>query len=228
MPRIARVVVPDVPYHIINRGNHKHDVFLLDSDKSFYLKLLDENGERFGVSFLAFCLMDNHIHLAAIPATETSFALCFGEANRKYSTIINIRESWSGNMWEGRYHSFPMDDAYLYNAVRYAERNPVRAGIVDRAEDYPWSSARSHVERGRHSILRLGDVQRILKIPDWSRYLAEEDDPKLELEIERHARSGRPLGSREFIEKLEERSGRIFALKRPGRKPRTGSLDFTL
>jgi putative transposase len=220
MPRMARIIVPGVPYHIFNRGNRKADVFILDSDKMLFLKLLDEYGEKFGVSYLAFCLMNNHLHLNAIPQTETSFAKCFAEVNRRYTYIINTRENLTGNMWEGRYHSFPMDKAYLFNCVRYAERNPVKAGIVKQAEEYRWSSAAEHVSGARKSILRLADIRKFLDISDWSRYLEKEDDPALEKEIELHTRTGRPLGSKEFIERLEKLSGISLTPGRAGRKRR--------
>jgi putative transposase len=222
---MRRIIVPGVPYHIFNRGNHKSDVFFLDSDKLLFLKLLDECGERFGVAYLAFCLMNNHMHLNAIPETETSFAKCFAEVKRKYTLIINARESWTGNMWDGRYHSFPMDDVYLFNCVRYSEKNPVKAGIVNKAEDYPWSSAAEHMSGKRRSILRLADIRKHLDIPDWSRYLKEEDDPGLETEIELHARSGRPMGSKEFVERLEKLAGRSLTPKRGGRKRRMELLS---
>jgi putative transposase len=223
VPRIARVVVPGVPYHIIGRGNHRQDVFLTEADKLLYLRLLDEYGEKFGVTFIGFCLMDNHHHLSAVPEFVTSFAKCFAEVNRRYSTIINIRESWSGNMWQGRYQSFPMDEAYLYNAVRYIERNPVRAGIVKKAWDYKWSSAWEHISGKRGSILRLADIKRYLNVPDWKAYLEQEDPPDLQAQIELHGRTGRPLGSKEFVEKLEKLTGRNLA-PRPTRMKQTASI----
>lgn len=215
---MRRIVIPGIPYHIFNRGNHKADAFILESDKLLFLKLLDECGEKFGVSFLAYCLMDNHFHLNAVPKTETSFAKCFAEVKRKYTLIINARESWTGNMWDGRFHSFPMDPAYLYNCVRYSERNPVKAGIVKKAEEYAWSSAAEHVSGIKRSILRLVDICNFLDIPDWSRYLKAEDDPSLDSKIELHARTGRPLGSKEFIEKLEKMAGRRLIPMRGGRR----------
>ncbi len=220
MPRIARVVFPGVPFHIYNRGNHKADVFILDSDKMLFLKLLDECGEKFGVVFLAYCLMNNHFHLNAIPKTESSFAKCIAEIKRKYTLIINARESWTGNLWDGRYHSFPMDAAYLFNCVRYTERNPVKAGLVKKAEDYPWSSAAEHVSGTRKSLLRLTDIREFIDVPDWSLFLQAEDSPELEREIKLHARTGRPLGSKEFIENLERLAGRSLAPKSAGRKRR--------
>ena len=225
MPRMARVVVPGVPYHIFSRGNRKSDVFILDSDKLLYLKLLDEFGDKFGVSFLAYCLMNNHIHLNAIAKTETSFAKCFAEVNRRYAYIINTREGWTGNIWEGRFHSFPMDGAYLFNCVRYSEQNPVKAKIVRRADEYPWSSAAEHVSGTRKSVLRLADIRKFLDIPDWSRYLEMENDPALVEQIELHARTGRPLGSNEFVERLEMLSGRTLAPRRAGRKRRFDLLS---
>lgn len=228
MPRMRRIVVPGGPHHIFNRGNHKSDVFLLESDKLLYLKLLDECGERYGVAFLAYCLMNNHMHLNAIPKTETSFAKCFAEVKRKYTLIINARESWTGNLWDGRYHSFPMDGAHLFNCVRYSEKNPVKAGIVKKAEEYPWSSAAEHVSGKRKSILRLADIREHLDIPDWSRYLEQENDPGLESEIDLHARTGRPMGSKEFIDSLEKLADRSLTPKRSGRKRRMDLLIIEL
>jgi putative transposase len=97
MPRLARIMIPGVPYHIFNRGNRKNDVFLLDSDKLLFLRLLDEYGEKFGVSCLAYCLMDNRFYVIAVPETMHSFAKCFAEVKRRYTYILNGRENWSGD-----------------------------------------------------------------------------------------------------------------------------------
>ena len=218
MPRIARVVVPGVPYHILNRGNHRQDVFLRESDKLLYLKLLEENGKEFGILYLAYCLMNNHLHLNAIPKREDSFAKGLGEANRKYSTIINIRESWTGQMWQGRFKSFPMDERYVFRAVRYTEKNPVRAGLVKRADDFKWSSAGAHITGKSNSVLTLCDTREYLSVDDWAEYLNEDDDEKEIAQIRSHIKSGRPLGSKDFVARMEAATGRKLTAEKPGRR----------
>jgi putative transposase len=216
MPKFARLVVPGCPHHIIQRGNRRQKVFFNDSDKELYLKLIKRHGEKAGISFLAYCLMDNHVHMIAIPDNKESFAKGIGEAHRKYTNIINIREDWKGYLWQGRFISFPLDEAHLYAAVRYVERNPIRAGLLQNAEDYRWSSARSR-------ILKIDDVlvsscENLLRIEDWSAYLKENDNDNFIKQVEDHEKTGRPLGGDEFIIELEKTTGRKILHRPPGRK----------
>ena len=220
MPKFARLVVPDCPHHIIQRGNRRQKVFFSDSDRELYLKLIKRQGDRAGITFLAYCLMENHVHLIAVPKTKESFAKGIGEAHRKYSNIINIREDWKGYLWQGRFISFALDERHLYSSVRYVERNPLRAGIIQKAEDYPWSSARAHI-LGKKDLLISGQ-ENILKIENWSDYLKEKDDPSLIEQIEAHEKTGKPLGSDIFLRKLEEVTGRKILRLPPGRKKGNG------
>ena len=87
--------------------------------------------------------MDNHVHLIVVPRQEDSLTKAIGETHQLYTRMINFRERWRGYLWQGRFKSVPLDEKYLYAAVRYVERNPVRAKIVKKAEDYLWSSAKS-------------------------------------------------------------------------------------
>ena len=89
--------------------------------------------------------MDNHIHLIVVPEKEDSLAKGIGDTNKYYTRMVNFRENWRGYLWQGRFSSFPLDGKYLYAAIRYVERNPVRAGIVEKAEDYEFSSPTSTV-----------------------------------------------------------------------------------
>lgn len=216
MPRIARLIVPDIPHHITQRGNRRQRVFFSDADKSLYLRLLLDNSAVVGLSWLAYCLMDNHVHMVGIPKDKDDFACALGETHRKYSTIINIREKWKGHLWQGRYGSCPLDDIHLYAAIRYVERNPVRAKLVEKAEDYPWSSARSHLLLLDDPL--LAGTQERLNFGDWRRYLAEADEEKFMKAIRLHERTGRPLGSEAFLAKLEALTGRILKKKRTGPK----------
>jgi len=157
MARLARIVVPDCPHHIVQRGNRRQNVFFNENDRHFYLETLNENAKKYGIVFWAYCLMSNHVHFIAVPKNEDSFARGLGQAHKKYSRYINKREGWTGHLWQSRFLSFPLNEAYLYAAVRYVENNPVRAGIVDRAEDFAWSSARVHIagEGGEYETLVL-------------------------------------------------------------------------
>jgi putative transposase len=216
MPKFARLVVPDCPHHVIQRGNRRQKVFFDDADKELYLELMKRYADRAGITFLAYCLMTNHVHMIAIPKEKTSLAEGIGEAHRRYTTIINIREDWNGYLWQGRFISFPLDERHLYCAVRYVERNTVRAGIVDYAEDYPWSSAHAHITKTKDALVDGRDNP--FKITDWRAYLREQDDPAFIEQIERHEKTGRPFGSDDFLRKLEILTGRKILPRSPGRK----------
>jgi len=218
MPRFARVVIPHCPHHIIQRGNRRQKVFFCGNDKKLYLDLLKYNCGKQGIDIWAYCLMDNHIHLIAVPQRHDSLAKGIGETHRKYTTVINIRHNWRGFLWQGRFISYPMDEQYLFSAVRYVERNPVRARLVERAESYPWSSARTRVYKIQNDFLI--DYYLLHDIEDWAEYLTEEvaeEDRRL---FQEHSRTGRPLGSIDFIRRLEQITGRVLIKKKQGR-PRT-------
>ncbi len=216
MPRIARVVIPGCPHHIIQRGNRRLQVFFSDEDKAFYLTLLGRNIAKYGVSLWAFCLMDNHVHMIGVPQTTESFGRAIGYTHMKYTHVINTREDWRGYLWQGRFITYPLDEASVFSAVRYVERNPVRANMVRNAWDYPWSSARAHVTGARHPLLAPSPLEREIK--DWAAFLGQKDDEEAAKRLLAHERTGRPLGSDEFVRKLEELTGRVLVAKRRGRR----------
>jgi len=192
------------------------DVFFSDDDRNAYLELLAEQGERFGVRYLAWCLMDNHVHLIAIPDKEPSLARGIGEAHRRYTRRVNFREEWRGYLFQGRFHSFPLEGGYLLAAVRYVLRNPVRAGIVKRPWDYRWSSARWFV--GQISEDPLAESSDMLQdIVDRHSFLLGEESSLTC--FRKHARTGRPLGSEAFIKHLEQITGRPLRPKKRGPRP---------
>jgi len=192
------------------------DVFFSDEDREEYLKQLAEQGERFGVHYLAWCLMTNHVHLIALPESESSLALGIGEAHRRYTRYINFREGWRGYLFQGRFHSCPLDGDYLLAAVRYALRNPVRAGIAKQPWDYRWSSARWQVGMVASDPL-AGPSELLRDINDWYAFLGV--DEKSTDQIRKHTRTGRPLGSERFLDFLERVTGRSLHPKRPGPQP---------
>ena len=215
MPRFSRVVIPDCPHHIIQRGNRRQKVFFCDNDKRLYLDLLKYNCPKEGINIWAYCLMDNHVHLIAVPGRPDSLARGIGETHRKYTTTINIRHNWKGSLWQGRFSSYPMEEQYLYTAVRYVERNPVRARLVKKAENYPWSSARAHVFKIQDDLLT--DFHLLIEIEDWASYLREAVTEENRRLFQQHERCGRPLGSESFIRKMEQVTGRVLLRRKPGR-----------
>ena len=214
MARMARVVLPDIPHHITQRGVRSLPVFHSDDDRQEYLRLQKEQGERFGVSFISYCLMDNHVHLVAIPSEETSLARAIGEAHRLYTRRVNFREKVRGYLFQGRFFSCPLDNSHLYSAVRYVERNPVRGKIVRNAWDYKWSSAAYHVGLVSSDIL-VTDTDLLSEITDWKNYLSEGDN---EIEnIRLTTRTGRPLGTQAFLEIAEKTTQRELQPGKAGR-----------
>jgi len=135
MPRHARIVIPGLSHHITQRGNNRQDVFFVDDDRVAYLDLLREQCLKHRVRVLGYCLMTNHIHLIATPAHEDSLNLAIGRTHFLYTQLINRLHDRSGHLWQGRFHSCLMDGAYTLAAMRYVERNPVRAKMT-RA---PWT-----------------------------------------------------------------------------------------
>ena len=212
MVRLARVVVPELPHHVIHRGNRRQKVFFSDRDKASYLNILNLQAKLFALEVWAYCLMDNHVHLIVVPQDEESLSQAIGETHKLYTRMINFREKWRGSLWEGRFKSTIMDESYLYTAVRYVERNPVRARLVEKAENYPWSSARFHVKKEANAL--LSDFYLLEEIGDWARYLADEEDEDQLKRIRSQSLSGRPLGDTNFLLKLQKRTGRSLLKRR--------------
>ena len=144
MPRLARDIQVGVPYHITQRGNAKRNVFLEPRDYHEYLGHLTKHCDGSGVAVLAYCLMTNHVHIIAVASTSDGFSVAIGRTHHQYALRFNKRLGTSGHVWQGRFDASPMDDAHLFAALRYVERNPVRAGLCVRAVDYEWSSAAYH------------------------------------------------------------------------------------
>ena len=214
---MARTVIAGVPLHVTQRGHRRENVFFADADRERYLELLRGYSEQHGLEILAYCLMTNHVHLVVVPETETALATTLKPVHLRYAQHVNWTHNLTGRLWQGRYFSCPLDDNHCLAAVRYVECNPVRAGLVDRAEDYPWSSAASHAGRCPNPML---SVRRKVEtgIQDWSAWLAEKQSDEAVEQLRRRTRSGRPLGDEAFISRLESLTGRTLR-PRPGQRP---------
>jgi len=220
MARLARVVVPKYPHHIIQRGNRRQDVFFCDADKELYLEQLNKNSSKYGLTVLAYCLMSNHVHLIVIPNTTESLSKGIGETHKWYTTETNRRNKWTGYLWQGRFSSFVLDETYLYSAIRYVELNPVKAKIVKQAQDYKWSSAGAHIF-GKADIICDTKHDLVRDIEDWESYLLDRDTYNYDDLVVKHSRTGRPLGDEKFIDKIEKITGRLLKKKKPGPKKET-------
>ena len=208
MPRIARVVVAGMPHHVTQRGNRQETIFFCDADRQKYVQLLLEYSNLHGLSTLAYCLMGNHVHLICVPGKPESLAGAFKPVNLRYAQHINWTQHVSGRLWQGRFFSCALDDPHLWAAIRYVERNPVRAGIVANALDYPWSSANAHCGLRRDPLLSplpagIGPAKE-----NWATWLAEADNPQVVEQLRLSTRTGRPAGGKSFVDKLESIVGR--------------------
>jgi len=193
-------------------------VFFGKSDYEKYKDLMVEWCALAGVEIWAYCLMTNHIHMVAVPEEADSLSRGIGEAHRRYTRMINFRKGWRGYLWQGRFASFPMDEQYLYAAVRYIELNPVRAGIVENPLEYEWSSARAHAQGEQDILLTQTEV---LDTSKWEEFLQGEISEEEYEAIRKHENTGRPLGSENFITKLEKQLGRILHPQKGGRPRKT-------
>ena len=222
MARIARLVVPNYPHHVIQRGNRRQEVFFSDRDKEIYLELLSQYAKEAGLLFWAWCLMTNHVHFICVPAAEGSLRMTFAETHWRYSRMVNFRYGWRGYLWQGRFLSYVLSEAHLYAAIRYIENNPVHAGMVKDAEDYPWSSAKAHVLKTKDALLTKNFLED--EIPDWGSYLRSGQERSERAFFEKHARTGRPLGDETFLKSLEALAGRELLKRKPGPKMK-GALN---
>src|SRR4030042_1966494 len=221
MARIARVVATNIPHHVTQRGNRRQKTFFQDEDYLQYLNLMAEWCKRHNVEVWAYCLMPNHVHLIAVPKSEDALRRAISEAHRRYTRHVNFREGWRGHLWQGRFHSFPMDESYFLTGARYVELHPVRATIVSKAEDYRWSSASAHLSGEDDTLVKVAPLLEM--VDHWEEVLAAEAEEKRFGEIRKHECTGRPLGSMRFVERLESALGRSLQRQKPGSKKEKGN-----
>lgn len=227
MPRLARAVIPGIAHHVTQRGNRRLPVFFSDFDRRSYLSLVAQGCAKAQVRCLAWCLMENHVHLILVPSDVDGLRAALGEAHRRHTRAVNQRQEWTGYLFQGRFASYPMEPAHLMAAVRYVERNPVAAGLVGAAADWPWSSARSHIAGRRQSDDPLTDLTALsAAVPNWRAMLdlgleaggLAGEDLVLAEAIEQRLRTGRPLGTADWIAERESELGRSLLPARRGPK----------
>lgn len=201
------------------------DVFFEEGDYKAYLELLREWSEKAGTAVWGYCLMPNHVHLILVPSTEDGLRGALGETHRRYTRRVNLREDWRGHLWQERFQSFPVAESHLLACARYVELSPVRAKLVKRPQDWPWSSARAHldgVDDGGAADGGLTVLEPLLALaPDWRGLLEGGLEESALDEIRRHVRGGHPLGSDDYYTKLQNMLGRDVRLRPRGRPKST-------
>jgi putative transposase len=220
MPRRPRFVIPGIAHHITQRGNNRQPVFHAAEDWRRYLDLLGRHALRCRVRILAYCLMPNHVHLVAVPENANSLALTLGRAHSEYALAWNRAARPSGHLWQNRFFSCAMDEAHARRAVRYVELNPVRAGLVSAAWEWPWSSARAHVEDGAaDGVLdcRWAEYFGGWNFDEWKEILSAALACSEWEAMRRATRTGEPFGSKEFVVGLERQLGKRLRVGERGR-----------
>lgn len=219
MARLPRFVLPGHPHHITQRGNRRERTFFEDGDYALYLDLLADASQRAGVEIWSYCLMPNHVHVVAVPSDEDGLRRTFRYVHRHYTGYINARLRVTGHLWQGRFSSVAMDEAHLVAALRYVALNPTRARLVDRPEDWPWSSTRTLIAGIDDHVVKVAPA--LDRIGSFADFLGEDFDEALTYAALRKAESvGRPIGSPEWLADMEQRIGKPIAAAKRGRKPK--------
>lgn len=224
MARRARLVLPDVPLHIIQRGNNRHPCFLSDGDFNVYLCMLREAATHLACSIHAYVLMTNHVHLLVSPPDTASPSALMKSVGQRYSQYINRRYNRTGTLWEGRFRSCLVEgERYLLTCQRYIELNPVRAGMVRSPGQYRWSSYGANAEGSKDMLItphemycRLGTEP--IGRRDAYRELFHEEITSHALEFLRRATNGNyAMGDEPFLERARQLLGRGVSPKATGR-----------
>ncbi|MFH1519931.1 MAG: transposase [Candidatus Omnitrophota bacterium] len=215
MPRQVRIVIPDEAHHITQRGNYQQKIFKEPKDFRQYLFWLEEYSKKYHIDILAYCLMNNHTHIIVIPHDKKSLGMVLNTLTMRYSQYVNRKRKQHGHVWQGRYFSCLLDETHLYRAIRYVERNPVRAKVVDNAWNYDWSSAPIHTEIPVKEFIALKDSLD-MNAREWKTYLCEEDNVMVN-EMRLKTKRGLVVGSEIFIKNAEKILNRSLKCLNPGR-----------
>jgi putative transposase len=227
MPRRPRLCIPGIPWHIIQRGNNRGPCFFADEDHWYYLNTLCEVAAKSSCAVHAYVLMTNHVHLLLTPSRAESAGLLMKHLGQRYAQYVNRRYGRTGTLWEGRYRScLTQSESYVLACYRYIELNPVRAGIVDLPEEYPWSSHGSNGEGKDDPLITPHDEYRRLGRSDDERLLHYRELVRSHLdrgciaEIREATNSNYALGSDPFKAEIERMLKRRATRGTSGRPPK--------
>jgi putative transposase len=224
MPRQSRLVLPELPLHIVQRGNNRMRCFNDEADYLVYLALLRDATKRYRFPLHAYCLMGNHVHFLLTPVIARDCAAFMHRVSQRYAYYYNQKYARTGTLWEGRFRSCIVESSrYVLECHRYIELNPVRAGIVSHPSVYPWSS---HVvtSGGRADpLVSVHPEVLAIGVLAYNRLLSEALAPALLTEIREASNSGYPLGDERFKAALSLAARRKVRRGKPGRPAKRGN-----
>ena len=224
MARLPRLTLPSYPHHVIQRGNNRQGIFSTPADYEMLLALLHENAQKFSVAVHAYVLMTNHFHLLATPETDDGLPLMMQAVGRRYVRYFNDIQGRTGTLWDGRYRSTVIQaERHLLSCMVYIDSNPVRAGLVRDAKDYPWSSHAHYIGQRDDRLVSPHSLFWGLGNTPFAREAAYADlvragvKPAQQAELTRSVLSGWALGEPDFVADLQKRTDRRVAKGQAGR-----------
>lgn len=224
MPRQPRYPIPDIPQHVIQRGNNRQPVFFADDDYRFYLACLQHAAEQHTCAVHAYVLMTNHVHLLVTPSQANGVVKLMQSIGRRYVQYVNATYQRTGTLWEGRYKACLVEaDTYLFTCSRYIELNPVRAAMVPHPAAYPWSSYRWHVYGEPDPVITDHELYHALGSTPDARQAAyrglfqEAFDEHLLQDLRTTVHQCRVLGTERFKDAIEDALARRIRPGTPGR-----------
>ena len=224
MPRKPRMYLPDVPCHVIQRGNNREASFFTVRDYQFYLECLRDASQRYGVLVHAYALMTNHVHLLMTPIKKHSISSVMQSIGRRYVQYINQTYRRTGTLWEGRHKASLVDEEnYLLTCMRYIELNPVRANLVSHPSEYRWSSYRCNANNEENKLIFRHGTYEALGLSREERAQAYRSLFNLELEpddvtlIRKSAMFSMPVGNSRFKKQIEKVLKRKIGYSQRGR-----------
>ena len=224
MARLPRLTLANMPHHIIQRGNNSGEIFVDAQDRLAMLDLMREMARRFDVDVHAYVLMPNHFHLLLTPKTEQGVPQFMQALGRSYVRYFNNRHGRTGTLWEGRYRSTLLQaEQWLLPTMVSMDLNPVRAGLVHRALDWPWSSY-AHSAGIQHDGLisphalfwALGNTP-FARDAAYVKAVEAGLDRDTQEQISHAALRGWALGDPEFIKNLQHQTERRVMRQKAGR-----------
>ena len=226
MARIPRSAVGDMVYHVLNRANGREKIFQKEKDYEAFEKILFEAKEKYPMRILSYCIMPNHWHLVLYPENGEDLSRFMRwithTHTQRYHT--HYKSIGYGHVYQGRFKSFPVDkDEYFIQLCRYIERNPLRAGLLKKAQDWRWSSLWIRESGTEKQKIQLSDwpVEKPIEYLHWLNTLQADEEEKLE-KIRYSIKKGKPFGSDGWVQKIAEKLGLVSTLKQRGR-PKKGT-----
>ena len=223
MARLARAVFPGHPHHVTQRGNGRAQTFFEEEDYALYRDLLGQHCAAAGVEIWAWVLMPNHVHLVLTPSDPDGIRRALAVVHRRYAGHVHARLQRTGHFWQGRFGCVAMDEAHLATALRYVVLNPVRARLVEKAVDWPWSSVHAQLGYADDGITATAPVRE--RHPDFAALLAAGEEEERLTRLRKAELIGRPIGGDAFLAKLEQETGRALKRAKPGPRKKISALS---